>query len=146
MSYIAKNCQRVPGSISFDDDGRDYHLIDNEGISHPAEADVLCGLLGFCGCGVPESALRFIRDILLCIDRRYNAKGVPYEEYRTEMDRLTHDDEGVEYTVLYLLTEKKLLEHGGSVPGWLTDLGRDVLEDLNALALNTTPDPTGTAE
>ncbi len=102
--------------------------------------DVLGDALGFCSCGAPDVALQYVLKILRLVDLKHprTGTGVPYEEwntwygsvYRPQICDLFHNDGGAEYLAYYLLTDKGLLEHGGSVPGWLTDKGRDILADL----------------
>ncbi len=99
-----------------------------------------------CGCGSPETSVRFVYDILKTIDTRwkqshplsiFHASDRPaldaiWKEHRGAMKALL-PTEGIEYFVLYVLTEWDLLEHGGSVGGsWLTDKGKDVLAALES--------------
>lgn len=101
----------------------------------------LGGALGFCGCGDPETALRYIRDLLRLIGERGPDSFAPggmdqwnewYKGHRAKVDAFFHDDRGAEYLAYYLLDDKGLTEHGGSVPGWLTPKGKDILADLEA--------------
>lgn len=92
--------------------------------------------LDFCGCGLPESAATYIRDGLQALAaywetvRKEPRLGtVPVEVWR-EFE--AHwPDEGSRYFFWYWLDAQKLTEHGGSVPGWLTDKGEDYLAALN---------------
>ena len=92
---------------------------DEDGVySKTAREFLLESVLGWCGCGRPDDALLFVRDALWRIDGH-----IPLEL-----------DTGPAYFVYYVLDEKGLTEHGVGVPGWLTDKGRKLLEDLNEWA------------
>ncbi len=75
-------------------------------------------VLGWCGCGRPDDVLMFVRDVLRSILHRRKVIGWY----------------GMEYFVYYVLEEKGLIEHGCGLPGWLTDKGQDLLDDLNEWA------------
>ena len=94
--------------------------------------------LKWCGCGNPEEALGFMRDVLGIMKARSdeNKLGEPYNgsahERRTkELDALLGDGPlGLSYR--YMLDALGLTEHGGSVYGsWLTDKGKDILALLS---------------
>ncbi len=108
--------------------------------------DVLSDALGFCGCGAPDTALRYVRNILHAISQRCPDPHT-HEEwlawYRTvsrpAIEALFNNDPGAEYLAYYLLDDKKLTEHGGSVPGWLTDKGKGILADLDEMFAKPAP-------
>lgn len=90
-------------------------------------------VLGFCNCGRPEESLRYVRDALQHID---NLKQLVWEKKQTHEEweadgKKVFANAGAEYFAYYVLSEKGFEEHGGSVPGWLTDKGRELLDDLN---------------
>lgn len=87
-------------------------------------------VLGHCGCGIPEDSLRYIRDVL----RALNVPLGQAVDYKA-MAKFFGGNAGLEYTIYYMLTKLDLLEHGGSVPGWLTRKGVELLEDLEELNL-----------
>lgn len=92
-------------------------------------------LMKFCGCGHPDYNLQYIRDVLLHVDRLKQEvweKITPYDSWNADGKKLFTSD-GQEYFTYYVLTERELIEHGGSVPGWLTELGYQVLEELQHL-------------
>ena len=102
-----------------------------------AESFILSGILGFCGCGMPEDTGKYIRDVLMHVDKLANlSRGEGwvdrYAEWGSDGKKIFANS-GSEYFAYYVLSEKELTEHGGSVPGWLTDKGRDVLKDLSEL-------------
>lgn len=103
--------------------------------------DALGDVLGFCGCGRPEDALLYIRNLLRILNEDSPDSFGPggrekwnewYKNHRARIDTFFHNDSGAEYLAYYVLTDKDLLEHGGSVPGWLTQKGKDFLTDLEA--------------
>lgn len=99
-----------------------------------------------CGCGQPEEAVRFLRDVLQTYAERRKAtdildlgifdQGSPtrqqaWERHAEALAALLPSP-GIRFFVLYILSDWGLLEHGGSVDGsWLTDKGGGVLEALN---------------
>lgn len=102
-----------------------------------AESFILSGILGFCGCGMPEDAGRYIRDVLKHIEILANLSrevdwSANYASW-TEQGKKLFASQGAEYFAYYVLSEKELTEHGGSVPGWLTEKGKNVLNDLTEL-------------
>ena|SRR3990167_4800414 len=83
--------------------------------------------LGFCCCGDPESADEYLREVLAAINSEYD------EQRWKGIERATGADEGQRYFVFYILDKLELAEHGGSVPGWLTEKGKVLLSDLEIL-------------
>ena len=79
-----------------------------------------CDLLGFCGCGFPDDVLFYIKHILGIVKTGDYLK-------------TPKQDTGQIYFAFYVLTVKGFLEHGSSVPGWLTAKGEDLLADLQEL-------------
>ncbi len=113
----------------------DTHLYNDTHYGSVAEV-INQGILGFCGCGIPEATLLYLRDVLKHLDDCRTLvweKRMAYEDWRAAGRKL-FATEGAEYTMWYLLDQKGLSEHGGSVPGWLSPLGKEVLEDLTEMA------------
>ena len=101
--------------------------------------------LKWCGCGNPDEALGFMRDLMALMKARSdeNTGGFdePYAESawakRTaEIDAMLGDGMlGLSY--LYMLDSHDLTEHGGSVGGsWLTQEGERVLAMLQSVDLD----------
>jgi len=100
-----------------------------------AEDLIQTGFLGFCGCGSPDENLEYIRGALEVIADPY-----PKDENRTGWDAwyeahkarvIEHfGNERSAYFFYYWATKNDLTEHGGSVPGWLTDKGKHLLKLL----------------
>lgn len=91
------------------------------------------GKFEFCGCGLPESAAVYIRDGMQAfVDLWGVIEARPAAEHRAAWQAFYAywPDEGARYFFWYWLDSRRLTEHGGSVPGWLTDEGTDYLAAL----------------
>lgn len=89
--------------------------------------------LGFCECGAPDLAIRYVRDALQLVhdqEHKLWEKSITYEQWTESVRRVLGSD-GAEYFMWYWLQKKGFAEHGGSVPGWLTTDGEEWLADLN---------------
>lgn len=92
---------------------------EDDGCEHETARDFIqCGILGHCGCGVPDDSLIFIKDQLIIIE-----KGYPFDVGFTPL----------QYTLWYMFDKYGLTEHGTSLPGWLTQKGEELLSDLREL-------------
>lgn len=104
------------------------------------EDALMMGVFGFCGCGMPLYTLAYIRDELENIER--------YTEWVNENHHITKDipspmennnkeeNLGRSYFIWYWFDKMGYTDHGGSVPGWLTDEGESLLECLKELDLD----------
>jgi hypothetical protein len=97
--------------------------------------------LKWCGCGNPEEALGFMRDVMQVMhDRSEESHKEPWtSDYERsawkrgtdKLDAMLPGTLGLTY--YYMLDAHDLTEHGGSVGGsWLTDKGEKVLAMLAA--------------
>lgn len=88
--------------------------------------------LGFCGCGLPDDALTLIHDLLNYIEvfrsHPYTGHfpGAEWDAYcasdKDALQKVIDDNEdGVKYCLFYLIADKNITNHGGSVPGWIED-------------------------
>jgi hypothetical protein len=113
---------------------------DETGCHYDEYEDLLqSGILGFCGCGCPSDNLVYVAKIMAHIDGLHKDVGFSFGKH-TEGKTITYDewkDRGNEigsdeslYFMYYFLDTKEFTEHGGSVPGWLTDDGREFMEDV----------------
>lgn len=85
------------------------------------------GLLHLCGCGCPEDAYNFCRDVLSAFDRRGDRPWINAEDV-VKAIILQRPDEAA-HVIAHLLSHLNLLEHGGSVGGsWLTDDGARIVD------------------
>lgn len=100
-----------------------------------AEDFLITGIMGFCGCGFPDQALQHIRDVLQLIHELksliWDNKLTTDQWYARELK--VFGSVGAAYFTYYVFDNLKLTEHGGSVPGWLTQKGIDLLNDINEL-------------
>jgi hypothetical protein len=88
------------------------------------------GLLHLCGCGCPEDAYNFCRDVLAAFDRRGAKGGDGWIDAEDAVKKviLERPDQAA-HVISHLLTHLRLLEHGGSVGGsWLTDDGARIVD------------------
>lgn len=110
----------------------------NDGDDDPATEFDLHGIVKFCGCGCPEVAAVWLRDLLKLLD----AGGM--ERFR-KID--AHFKAGEPYVstplywlIMYWLDAEGWTEHGGGVSGaWLTDKGRAAIIALDLLIASETP-------
>jgi len=101
-----------------------------------AESLIQTGIMGFCGCGDPEGNLEYVRRGLEHIE----SKDQPDSNDRAAWDVWWRGHQNDEISIFgnsqsayffyYWADNLKLTEHGGSVPGWLTEKGNIVLELL----------------
>ena len=101
-----------------------------------AESFIATGMLGFCGCGMPEAALEHVRKALQLVDDLEQLvweQSMRYKEWEKRKEGV-FASEGAEYFMWYYLDNKGLTDHGSSVPGWLTDKGEALLLDLTELS------------
>ena len=128
---------------------KDGSYIDQNEVHHDNAQDFIMAMLGFCGCGRPEDALKFLRDSLKSIDfhtvmitrslsEGFGVSNIEYCQWKDLVMQL-FCNEGIAYFTYYVLEEKGLTEHGVGVPGWLTKEGKYLLEDLNELLKEDTP-------
>lgn len=93
--------------------------------------------LGFCGCGIPDDCMLFVRDYLELMKKRSDENDDlsttdTWMENSKKMDDLIREHpRELEYIFYYWLDDKRLTEHGGSVPGWIDGDGYEVLDKLN---------------
>ena len=98
-----------------------------------AETFLQTKVLGFCGCGNPDASLKHAQISLRQVS---NLKKLVWEEKQTweewdaENKKLLGGKTGV-YFMWYWLDDQGFTDHGGSVPGWLTEKGQELLEDLD---------------
>lgn len=100
---------------------------------------ILSGILGFCCCGQPGLALDFILNGLDLIESLSKAEP-PVGDSRAFWDHWVNNrrvEEELRFgsiggaTMFYYWADKEdLTEHGGTVPGWLTSKGHQLLDVL----------------
>lgn len=109
------------------DDGYEY-----DGCFYQNADDLLqTGMFGFCGCGRPSENLLYVLGGLELIDEpspngtreQFNAWWTGYHE---RVLKHFGSDEAA-YFFYYWADKEELTEHGGGVPGWLGEKGRNIL-------------------
>lgn len=98
--------------------------------------------LGFCGCGDPEGALSFLRDVLSIFELRILEGKSHWEEGTAQLWQklaLGHPEYGLlGLSYLYYLDSVGLLEHGTSIYGsWLSERGEEILQALREVDIET---------
>jgi hypothetical protein len=110
------------------------YLIGPDGCSYPNEHQAAhFGLLQLCGCGSPEDAYNFCRDVLMHFDRRGCHDRPPIKEWidaeEAVKQLIVERPDQAAHVLSHLLTHLKLLEHGSSVGGsWLTKDGERIID------------------
>ena len=107
--------------------GESGTYIDDTGCHYEnAEDFYQTSVFGFCGCGRPEDNLQFILDGLkhiLSSDRE------DYDTWLQDGLRIFGNEESRQF-FFYWADKQGLTEHGGAIPGWLTEEGEAVMSDL----------------
>ena len=100
-----------------------YHYEDEDGAHYDDLSSFLqCHILGFCGCGMPESNLEFIYHLLL-LKQKWSDRELNYHSYNEELTKyLTNNIEHIKWFLDYWLDKKNITTHGGNVSGsWVDD-------------------------
>lgn len=107
-------------------DGQGF--IDAQGCFYEtADSVIQIGILGFCGCGCPDENVSFIGKVLRLIEYR---EKLTFEQWQSKVKEVLPSGD-FEYFMWYWLDKEEYTEHGGSVPGWLTDKGKQLLSDID---------------
>jgi len=112
----------------------DTYTDENE-CTHDSAVDFYqCHVFDFCGCGCPEKNLALIRDGLQYIKNGAYDETDPdwYKKWQKKGWNIFGNEQS-RYFFFYWADKEGLTEHGGSVPGWLTDKGQEALEDLTII-------------
>lgn len=89
---------------------------------------------------MPQETMTLMRDVLEVL--RWNMddeQGIDHKtsfsEFRKRLESLIcfESKKGLAYSYFYMLDAAELIEHGGSVPGWLSDSGQSLLADLKLI-------------
>jgi hypothetical protein len=78
-------------------------------------------VFGSCGCGEPDAVAELLYEVLRRVSEGSRRAGLA--------DLLPTD--GLMFSYLGWLTHVELIEHGGGMPGWLTERGKAVLQALS---------------
>lgn len=116
---------------TFIEDGCEYET---------AQSLVETGILGFCGCGIPGETREYVEEGLSIIESiadfsRGNTN--PFSEafdafHKAKRQRIVARFPNIEswHFFLYWCSAEDLVEHGSSLPGWLTEKGKNLLSLL----------------
>jgi hypothetical protein len=99
--------------------------------------NILSKVLGFCGCGDPESTMVFIKKFL-DLKQELHENIIKYDEYEKLRIMLfeSHPQE-IMWIIEYLLDDKRITTHGGNVSGsWIDDEAFKLTLDLYVRAIN----------
>lgn len=111
----------------------DIGYYEYEGTHYQTIEDIVHShFFGFCGCGDPEGNLQYIRDGLDFIDWRFNVENTPFEKIKEKQLEIFGNEKAA-YFFYYWCDKEDLTEHGGSVPGWLSEKGKLILDILKTL-------------
>jgi hypothetical protein len=95
--------------------------------------------LNWCGCGAPDEAMTFMRDVLAAMNKRSeeniastgldNRENSPWAVNSKALKALVDSETMLGLSYLYMLDGYGLTEHGGYIGGsWLTDKGKHILK------------------
>jgi len=99
--------------------------------------DFYFNTLKWCGCGNPDTAFMYMRDVLAALHKRSKNSRAGTDTWDADSDALYallnfNACEPLALSYLYMLDAHGLTEHGSSVMGsWLTDKGTQLLDKLN---------------
>jgi len=110
-----------------------------DGTTYESEFDELWqGEIGFCGCGRSEATAEWMADALDAIDALTNhgeeGWDAFYADWKDRIRALHGNEDGSRYFFWYWCDKEGLTDHGGAVPGWLTDKGKELRDRLRELA------------
>jgi hypothetical protein len=107
-----------------------------DGCHYDTETDlIMTGLFGFCGCGLPDECMRYIAGCLRGIAdlSAANEKNDGKWDHYYKLVQEYEPNDGARYLLWYVLDNAELTEHGCGVPGWPTEKGLEVLEDMERI-------------
>lgn len=135
--------------MKFADFKKEGGFEDAEGCWHDdADSLLQTGIFKFCGCGRPEDNLDYILGGLELIAEKppqgYDAFSAWFDKHQ-ERVRAHFGSMKAAYFFYYWADKEDLTEHGGSVPGWLTDKGHDLMLMLRGAKDERPPEEDDTA-
>jgi Na+-translocating ferredoxin:NAD+ oxidoreductase RnfC subunit len=125
-----------------DKDGYGYNF---EDCNYESLTDIIqCGMLNLCGCGMPFDNIQYIRkglEHLLWRSQNYNLKNdeqASWEQIK-EKEKEVFGNEQSAYFFYYWASKEDYTEHGGSVPGWVSEKGKFLVELIKAAEVEGDP-------
>jgi hypothetical protein len=80
---------------------------------------IWCETFGFCVCFLPDDSFKEIHKVMRSLN------GDEFENKHKLRENPLYA------FIMYWLDEKELSEHGGSIPGWLTNYGKTVFKAMD---------------
>lgn len=113
------------------EEGKDLQGIDwsyEAGCDNPIMDFIWNELFGFCGCYQPEEGFKLVREVMNAINDTTNDRNCmsSYDMRNGSVEKVF---------IMYWLDEREITEHGGSIPGWLTPYGKELLHVMNEIEL-----------
>lgn len=102
-----------------------------DGVWYEDEENLLVsGFCNFCGCGRPEESLDYVYKALQHVQNLQDKvwKNLDTYDNWSKQEKKLFPIKGSAYFMYYWLDNMEFTEHGGSVPGWLTSKGKELLE------------------
>lgn len=122
---------RTLADFEYEDSSDPYSHYTNNGETFlDAESLLATGFCGFCGCGNGSAALEHVLGGLEIIAEKAPPDRKDFDKWwkKHQADEQAHfGNSGAAYFFYYWAAKQDLTEHGGSVPGWLTDKGKELL-------------------
>lgn len=82
-----------------------------------------CEFLRFCCCGIPELSIKYVYNVLKCMQLNRDDTQKKFDElakvFKTKEEQ---------YFAYYAIDNMGLTDHGGQVPGWLTPKGEEFIK------------------
>lgn len=103
---------------------------DEEGCYFSNAFDYIGDIFNLCECGLPEKVIFYIYEALKNIKLLTDSN---YADDAWEKVMSFGSSDAEKYFMWYQLNHLNILEHGGSVPGWLTLYGESVLEGIEEI-------------
>jgi len=115
---------------------KDGAYIDEDGCHWDTALAFIQGhVLDLCCCGIPGENLKYVGRVLRHVNNLMRVwddnDSYSYNDWKADGENI--GSEQSLYFAYYVLDEKGFMEHGGSVPGWLTAEGIELLEDIEEL-------------
>lgn len=118
-------------------DGDD--LVGHNGVTYSNLSELIqVSVFGFCSCGDSEANLKYVRDgfrhINSLMDQPRDHSS--FDEWYAEMKKRGLDlfgNEQPQNFFFYWADKEGYTEHGGCIPGWLTEKGKDLLKALDVV-------------
>jgi hypothetical protein len=106
----------------------DDSIVSESGCNYESLQDFIhTDIFGFCGCGMSEDVDSLIYNILTILNIQ---NSLTFKEYKARLEMYLPTD-ALQYFMFYWLDFKGFTKHGGSVPGWLSDKGHELLNLLD---------------